>query len=215
MGMKKVLTIILLMALTMMISGCDGERVTTVAKSCDHDYHIENHVAPTCSSKGATTYKCRECGDEYVEAMEIVSGSHRSSEITVLKEPTLTESGTGLSVCELCGVAYERYIREVGDQKSNPYVVSSSKLWKSVRNNGSDDYVGKYIQVSGKVKRVSHYSDANGYYLEGDEVGSGVICWVYERSQSLQKGDEATFLGKVVVNNGQTSIEITCCEVIK
>lgn len=216
--MKKIAFMVCLLMSAMLLSACEDGAVgssTSKTASCEHDYLSESYTPATCSSKGEKVFKCRKCGDQYTEELEISPSSHKAQDITVLKAPTLTEHGTGQSVCELCGTTYERYIYEIGEQISNPYIIDSASLWKSVRKNGSADYAQKYLQVTGKIKRVSVYSDMCGYYLEGNENGSGVICWKNERSQSLQKGQTVTFLGYVSVDNGTESIELTRCEVIK
>ncbi len=204
----RILLLGLMGAVVMLLGGC-GEM------TCKHSYQTEAHTEATCVEKGTTTYVCEVCGETYIEEEEIDDTAHWSSSMKTLVEPTLTEPGKGEAVCEICGATYEQEISELGDRQSAPYVVDSSTLWKAVKSKGGEDYVRKYIQVTGKVKRVSAFSDMCGYYLEGKEKGSGVVCWVNESSQSLQKGEKATFLGYVAVDNGTTSIEITDCTVLK
>lgn len=73
-------------------------------------------------------------------------------------------------------------------------------------------YDGQWVEITGTVLSVSEFGDMNGYYLYG-EKGSGLCCWVYEDSRSVNVGDTVTFRGQVV-NPGPDMVEITDCEVV-
>ena len=96
----------------------------------------------------------------------------------------------------------------VGSSKDNPYVLNA-ETWYTNHCNGTSkqNYVDKWVKITGTVLNISEYSGLKGYYLAGG-TGKGLVCWVYSKSLEAQYGQIIEYVGKVSVQDS-THIEIT------
>lgn len=67
-----------------------------------HNYTLTKTVAPTCAEKGYSIYACT-CGKQYKDDYVSATGKHTSDKGTVTKKATLTEAGTKIYKCTVCG----------------------------------------------------------------------------------------------------------------
>lgn len=70
-------------------------------------------TAPTCTTKGYTTYTCSVCGDNY-KGDEKAALGHNMGAYTVTKQPTCTDKGTETSKCSRCNHTATRTIDAKG-----------------------------------------------------------------------------------------------------
>lgn len=81
----------------------DANRSTTYKFTVDHYYARYSMVAPTCTQKGYTIYKCTGCGDSYDGDFIEAKGHDYESKIV---KPTCTAQGYTRYTCKTCGNTY-------------------------------------------------------------------------------------------------------------
>lgn len=203
---------------------CEKEEVYSKCTKCGmeevdenrtvkHDFNVVAEMEATCGQEGEIRYLCSRCGETGRQVFDRTA--HALGEYKIVKKPTLEDYGSEKAVCEECGSEVERTLSPLGWSKDNPYEISPKKLYSDINNGNGKKYYLKHLSLTGKVKSVSNYSDVSGYYLYGSK-GEGVVCWVYERNQSVRVGETVTFVGCVKSDpSGGGNVEITYCEVKK
>ncbi len=102
---------------------------------------------------------------------------------------------------------------ETKGTKESPYLLSAQELYNlSTKDNFSNDYLSKWIQVTGKVERISNYPSLTGYYILG-ETNDCIICWVDSNDLVAQKGQTVTFLGQITISDYH-HVEIAYCTIV-
>ncbi|MBQ1847431.1 MAG: hypothetical protein II135_05440 [Clostridia bacterium] len=101
--MKKNITIALIVVTILFsLSGCSHE----------HDYISFVSKQPTCADNGVKTFKCKICGESYVEKIS-ATGEHEYSE-SITKTPTCVKDGVKKYTCTICGKSYDEPIPATG-----------------------------------------------------------------------------------------------------
>lgn len=77
---------------------CGQVEEVEVEAAQKHDYEETLHPA-TCQAAGERVYSCKRCGDSYVAETFLALG-HKYLAETIEREPTVTEEGLAISVCE-------------------------------------------------------------------------------------------------------------------
>ena len=92
----------------------DANRSTTYKFTVDHYYARYSMVAPTCTQKGYTIYKCTGCGDSYNGDFIEAKGHDYESKIV---KPTCTAHGYTRYTCKTCGNTYsDNFVEAKGHQ---------------------------------------------------------------------------------------------------
>ena len=73
----------------------------TSPKPCDHEYHGQITVSPTCTDFGVQTFTCEACQYAYTEPVAMLS--HTYNEGVITREATCTQQGAKLYTCVDCG----------------------------------------------------------------------------------------------------------------
>lgn len=81
----------------------DANRSSMYKFTVDHYYARYSMVAPTCTQKGYTIYKCTGCGDSYNGDYTEAKGHDYESKIV---KPTCTAQGYTRYTCKTCGNTY-------------------------------------------------------------------------------------------------------------
>lgn len=81
----------------------DANRSSTYKFTVDHYYARYSIIAPTCTQKGYTIYKCTGCGDSYNGDYTEAKGHDYESKIV---KPTCTAQGYTRYTCKTCGNTY-------------------------------------------------------------------------------------------------------------
>ena len=92
----------------------DANRSTTYKFTVDHYYARYSMVAPTCTQKGYTIYKCTGCGDSYDGDFIEAKGHDYESKIV---KPTCTAQGYTRYTCKTCGNTYTDHFVEAEGHK--------------------------------------------------------------------------------------------------
>lgn len=87
--------------------------LTDPATWCEHEYSVEEEVAPTCTEKGKVVKRCPLCEREVTEYPDMLSHSW-GEEVT--KDATCTEKGYTKKVCSVCSTEEIDYIDELPHQ---------------------------------------------------------------------------------------------------
>ena len=89
-------------------------------------------TAPTCTSKGYTTYTCTKCGDSYKADETPVSEHNYKSAVTA---PTCTSKGFTTYTCKACGNSYKADEKAALGHNLGSYIVVKSA---TCTENGSE-----------------------------------------------------------------------------
>ena len=92
----------------------DANRSTTYKFTVDHYYARYSMIAPTCTQKGYTIYKCTGCGDSYDGDFIEAKGHDYESKIV---KPTCTAQGYTRYTCKTCGNTYTDHFVEAEGHK--------------------------------------------------------------------------------------------------
>ena len=92
----------------------DANRSSTYKFTVDHYYARYSMVAPTCTQKGYTIYKCTGCGDSYNGDYIEAKGHDYESKIV---KPTCTAQGYTRYTCKTCGNTYTDHFVEAEGHK--------------------------------------------------------------------------------------------------
>jgi hypothetical protein len=113
-------------------------------------------------------------------------------------------------------------IKDPGNSRSNPIVVTSSQFANEIKSNtdaAKTKYNGKWVQITGKVLSAHNVAGMTSFYLYGEKGGPGlkVVCWVNEEVLKPfdYKGETHTFIGQVREVSTANSTEIGNCEMIE
>ena len=92
----------------------DADRSSTYKFTVDHYYARYSIIAPTCTQKGYTIYKCTGCGDSYNGDYTEAKGHDYESKIV---KPTCTAQGYTRYTCKTCGNTYtDNFVEAEGHQ---------------------------------------------------------------------------------------------------
>lgn len=81
-----------------------GEIETQTILADDHVWELAEEVPSTCITPGYELYKCRICGTEWVEELDIDNTNHEGKLVLVIDVPATTETeGSGRLVWDCCG----------------------------------------------------------------------------------------------------------------
>ena len=84
--------------------------MTVILVGCSHKHsYVEKVVAPTCTEKGYTEYKCLTCDDVYTDK-EVEAKGHTYGDWVVVKNATEDEEGIKERFCSVCGFTEEEII---------------------------------------------------------------------------------------------------------
>lgn len=128
--------------------------MTAEIEKLAHTTHIKDAgitVAPTCETKGSTTYKCTKCGDT-IEVVEIPAKGHSWDNGTVTKEPTETAEGVKTFKCKNCDKTKTESIPKKEATKVEP------KKGDEVKD---DKKTGDYEIADTTKKEVEYKAPAN------------------------------------------------------
>ena len=92
----------------------DANRSSTYKFTVDHYYARYSIIAPTCTQKGYTIYKCTGCGDSYNGDFIEAKGHDYESKIV---KPTCTAQGYTRYTCKTCGNTYTDHFVEAEGHK--------------------------------------------------------------------------------------------------
>ena len=92
----------------------DANRSSTYKFTVDHYYARYSMIAPTCTQKGYTIYKCTGCGDSYDGDFIEAKGHDYESKIV---KPTCTAQGYTRYTCKTCGNTYTDHFVEAEGHK--------------------------------------------------------------------------------------------------
>lgn len=92
----------------------DANRSSTYKFTVDHYYARYSIIAPTCTQKGYTIYKCTGCGDSYNGDYTEAKGHNYESKIV---KPTCTAQGYTRYTCKTCGNTYTDHFVEAEGHK--------------------------------------------------------------------------------------------------
>ena len=92
----------------------DANRSSTYKFTVDHYYARYSIIAPTCTQKGYTIYKCTGCGDSYNGDYTEAKGHDYESKIV---KPTCTAQGYTRYTCKTCGNTYTDHFVEAEGHK--------------------------------------------------------------------------------------------------
>ena len=92
----------------------DANRSSTYKFTVDHYYARYSIIAPTCTQKGYTIYKCTGCGDSYDGDYTEAKGHDYESKIV---KPTCTAQGYTRYTCKTCGNTYTDHFVEAEGHK--------------------------------------------------------------------------------------------------
>ena len=92
----------------------DANRSSTYQFTVDHYYARYSIIAPTCTQKGYTIYKCTGCGDSYNGDYTEAKGHDYESKTV---KPTCTAQGYTRYSCKTCGNTYtDHFVEAEGHQ---------------------------------------------------------------------------------------------------
>lgn len=92
----------------------DANRSSTYKFTVDHYYARYSIIAPTCTQKGYTIYKCTGCGDSYNGDYTEAKGHDYESKTV---KPTCTAQGYTRYTCKTCGNTYTDHFVEAEGHK--------------------------------------------------------------------------------------------------
>ena len=92
----------------------DANRSSTYKFTVNHYYARYSIIAPTCTQKGYTIYKCTGCGDSYNGDYTEAKGHDYESKIV---KPTCTAQGYTRYTCKTCGNTYTDHFVEAEGHK--------------------------------------------------------------------------------------------------
>lgn len=169
----------------------------------------------TCTTDGSRHGLCSKCGEDAIETIPAFT-DHLVENWNIIEEATCTSDGFKEGTCSLCGEEVKSYITSSGHVKGSPvtkdevtssgilvweYVYCSncgkelSKEVAGVKESGHSYDVGEYVDVTGKVVKVSGNSfwleNANGIQFKCTPPNSGVI-------EYIQVGKTMDVTGKVL-----------------
>lgn len=90
---------------------CTGDQTCTVcgavlAKATGHTY-VDEVTAPTCTTMGYTTHKCKDCDYSYIDTYTDAVDHTYTSKVT---KPTCTTMGYTVYRCRVCGDEYIKFV---------------------------------------------------------------------------------------------------------
>lgn len=103
----------------------DAQRSTTYTFTIDHYYEVASVVAPTCTARGYSVYKCANCGDTYNANYTNALGHN----YIVTKEvgSSCTAEGYSVYTCSRCGDSYnDDVVSANGHDYGSWYVVKDA-----------------------------------------------------------------------------------------
>ena len=74
-----------------------------------HSYSLIEGKTATCTEDGYEIYRCW-CGNEYRTEQKQLGHKYKSS----VEEPTCTDAGKTIYICEVCGDSYDELIKTIG-----------------------------------------------------------------------------------------------------
>lgn len=136
------------------------------AELCQHEYE-SIVVEPTCTSKGYTTYFCKECGNKYYDDYVTELGHDYVSETI---SPTCTEDGYTKHTCKNCGDEYiDAVVEAIGHSYKETVVIATCDSYgytEHLCENCNDRYVTDYVKPYGHrfgKTVVEATADSTGY----------------------------------------------------
>ncbi len=99
---------------------------TEIIPALGHSGTDVETIAPSCTERGYTRFKCSVCGEEYTD--DYVEALGHDEEVIKTVNPTCTEKGYTEYRCNTCGESYvDNYISEFGHDFENDICVNCSK----------------------------------------------------------------------------------------
>ncbi len=195
---------------------------TGFVKATGHAFGEGVVTAPTCGSKGYTTYTCSKCGATSTDN-EVPSLEHTYGEWAVTQEPTCIAEGTKQKTCTVCdenaeGHVLTEAIPALGHDYQTTVVAPSyteggytlhqcSRCDANIKENLTDMLTGRVLSVELGEKVVVKYGEVASL-TPAVEVGGTVTytCAYTTDAENVATVDE----NGVITGKGMGKTVITC-----